>query len=60
VQRTVVDVTFHLLRGGGIDEQSFQNAVSHLHPAGLQELMALVGYPMLALQMRVFRVDART
>jgi len=53
-------VTFHLLRGGGIDEQSFQNAVSHLHPAGLQELMALVGYPMLALQMRVFRVDART
>ncbi len=59
VQRTVVDVTFDLLRVGGLDEQSFQNAVSHLHPAGLQELMALVGhYRLLALQMRAFRVDA--
>jgi len=46
---------------GDLDEQSFQNAVSHLHPAGLQELMTLVGYyRMLALQMRVFRVDAPT
>ena len=61
VERTVVDVTFRLLRDGDLDDQAFENAVSRLHPDGLQELMTLVGYyRMLALQLRVFRVGAPT
>ena len=57
VERTVVDVTFHLLRDGDLDDQAFQDALSHLHPDGLQALMTLGGYyRMLALQLRVFRV----
>jgi len=54
-------VTFRLLRDGDLDDQAFENAVSRLHPDGLQELMTLVGYyRMLALQLRVFRVGAPT
>ncbi|MHB1475918.1 MAG: carboxymuconolactone decarboxylase family protein [Dermatophilaceae bacterium] len=61
VERTVVDVTFRLLADADLDEQTFENAVSILHPEGLQELMTLVGYyRMLALQLRVFRVGAPT
>lgn len=61
VERAVVDATFHLLRDGDLDDQAFQNALSHLHPVGLQELMTLVGYyRLLALQLRVFRVGAPT
>ncbi len=61
VERTVVDVTFRLLRDGDLDEQVFENAVASLRHEGLQELMTLVGYyRMLALELRVFRVGAPT
>ena len=60
-ERTVVDVTFTLLRGGDLDEQAFESAASSLRSEGLLELMTLVGYyRMLALQLRVFRVGAPT
>ena len=61
VERAVVDVTFHILRDGDLDDPGFENAVASLRPEGLQELMTLVGYyRMLALQLRVFRVGAPT
>lgn len=61
VERTVLDVTFHLLRDGDLDERAFQHAVATLRLEGLQQLMTLVGYyRMLALQLRVFRVGSPT
>ena len=61
VERAVVDVTFHILRDGDLDDLAFESAVADLRPEGLQELMTLVGYyRMLALQLRVFRVGIPT
>ena len=38
VERAVVDVTFHILRDGDLDDPGFENAVASLRPEGLQEL----------------------
>jgi 4-carboxymuconolactone decarboxylase len=44
---------------GDLDDAEYREAVGHLGPAGLFELLTLVGYyATLALQLRVFRVPA--
>lgn len=44
---------------GDLDDAEYREAVGHLGPAGLFELLTLVGYyAALALQLRVFRVPA--
>ena len=44
---------------GDLDDAEYAEAVGHLGPAGLFELLTLVGYyATLALQLRVFRVPA--
>jgi 4-carboxymuconolactone decarboxylase len=44
---------------GDLDDAEYREAVDHLGPAGLFELLTLVGYyATLALQLRVFRVPA--
>jgi 4-carboxymuconolactone decarboxylase len=44
---------------GDLDDAEYREAVEHLGPAGLFELLTLVGYyATLALQLRVFRVPA--
>jgi 4-carboxymuconolactone decarboxylase len=48
-----------LVTRGDLDDAEYGEAVSHLGPAGLFELLTLVGYyATLALQLRVFRVPA--
>jgi len=48
-----------LVTRGDLDDAEYAEAVSHLGPAGLFELLTLVGYyATLALQLRVFRVPA--
>ena len=48
-----------LVTRGDLDDAEFGEAVGHLGPAGLFELLTLVGYyATLALQLRVFRVPA--
>ena len=48
-----------LVTRGDLDDAGYGAAVSHLGPAGLFELLTLVGYyATLALQLRVFRVPA--
>jgi 4-carboxymuconolactone decarboxylase len=48
-----------LLARGDLDDAEYREAVEHLGPAGLFELLTLVGYyATLALQLRVFRVPA--
>ena len=48
-----------LVTRGDLDDTEYGEAVSHLGPAGLFELLTLVGYyATLALQLRVFRVPA--
>ena len=53
-----------LVARGDLDDAEYREAVDHLGPAGLFELLTLVGYyATLALQLRVFRVpppDATT
>ena len=44
---------------GDLDDAEYAEAVGHLGPSGLFELLTLVGYyATLALQLRVFRVPA--
>jgi 4-carboxymuconolactone decarboxylase len=48
-----------LVTRGDLDDAEYGEAVGHLGPAGLFELLTLVGYyATLALQLRVFRVPA--
>ena len=48
-----------LVTRGDLDDAEYGKAVGHLGPAGLFELLTLVGYyATLALQLRVFRVPA--
>jgi 4-carboxymuconolactone decarboxylase len=48
-----------LVARGDLDDGEYREAVGHLGPAGLFELLTLVGYyATLALQLRVFRVPA--
>ena len=48
-----------LLTRGDLEDAEYREAVEHLGPAGLFELLTLVGYyATLALQLRVFRVPA--
>jgi 4-carboxymuconolactone decarboxylase len=48
-----------LLTRGDLDDAEYREAVDHLGPPGLFELLTLVGYyATLALQLRVFRVPA--
>jgi 4-carboxymuconolactone decarboxylase len=48
-----------LLARGDLADDEYREAVEHLGPAGLFELLTLVGYyATLALQLRVFRVTA--
>jgi 4-carboxymuconolactone decarboxylase len=48
-----------LVARGDLDDAEYREAVGHLGPAGLFELLTLVGYyATLALQLRVFRVPA--
>ena len=48
-----------LVARGDLDDAEYREAVDHLGPAGLFELLTLVGYyATLALQLRVFRVPA--
>jgi 4-carboxymuconolactone decarboxylase len=48
-----------LVTRGDLDDAEYGEAVGHLGPAGLFELLTLVGYySTLALQLRVFRVPA--
>jgi 4-carboxymuconolactone decarboxylase len=48
-----------LVTRGDLDDAEYGEAISHLGPAGLFELLTLVGYyATLALQLRVFRVPA--
>ena len=48
-----------LLTRGDLEDAEYLDAVEHLGPAGLFELLTLVGYyATLALQLRVFRVPA--
>ena len=48
-----------LLTRGDLDDAEYREAVEHVGPAGLFELLTLVGYyATLALQLRVFRVPA--
>ena len=48
-----------LVTRGDLDDANYGEAVGHLGPAGLFELLTLVGYyATLALQLRVFRVPA--
>ena len=48
-----------LVTRGDLDDAEYGEAVGHLGPAGLFELLTLVGYyTTLALQLRVFRVPA--
>jgi 4-carboxymuconolactone decarboxylase len=55
VARTVAALVLR----GDLDDAEYREAVDHLGPAGLFELLTLVGYyATLALQLRVFRVPA--
>jgi len=48
-----------LVTRGDLEDAEYREAVEHLGPAGLFELLTLVGYyATLALQLRVFRVPA--
>jgi 4-carboxymuconolactone decarboxylase len=48
-----------LLTRGDLEDAEYREAVEHLGPAGLFELLTLVGYyATLALQLRVFRIPA--
>jgi 4-carboxymuconolactone decarboxylase len=48
-----------LLARGDLDDAEYREAVDHLGPPGLFELLTLVGYyATLALQLRVFRIPA--
>src|SRR5206468_2268852 len=48
-----------LVARGDLDDAEYAEAVGHLGPSGLFELLTLVGYyATLALQLRVFRVPA--
>lgn len=48
-----------LVTKGDLDDAEYREAVAHVGEAGLFELLTLVGYyATLALQLRVFRVDA--
>ena len=48
-----------LMARGDLDDAEYAEAVGHLGPSGLFELLTLVGYyATLALQLRVFRVPA--
>jgi 4-carboxymuconolactone decarboxylase len=48
-----------LVARGDLDDAEYRQAVEHVGPAGLFELLTLVGYyATLALQLRVFRVPA--
>ena len=48
-----------LLTRGDLEDAEYREAVQHVGPAGLFELLTLVGYyATLALQLRVFRVPA--
>ena len=48
-----------LLARGDLDDAEYREAVDHVGPAGLFELLTLVGYyATLALQLRVFRIPA--
>jgi 4-carboxymuconolactone decarboxylase len=48
-----------LVTRGDLDDAEYGEAIGHLGPAGLFELLTLVGYyATLALQLRVFRVPA--
>ena len=48
-----------LVTRGDLDDAEYGEAVGHLGPAGLFELLTLIGYyATLALQLRVFRVPA--
>lgn len=55
----VVARTAHALAAGGdLDDERYAEAIGALGEAGLFELLTLVGYyALLALQLRVFRVD---
>ena len=58
-ESVVARTTAALVTRGDLDDAEYGEAVGHLGPAGLFELLTLVGYyATLALQLRVFRVPA--
>ena len=58
-ERLVAGLTHQLLETGDLDDESYAEAVETLGLPQLFELLTLVGYyETLALQLRVFRVDA--
>ncbi len=58
-ERTVLSVTFQLLRTSDLGEEVYAAARGVLGDSGLVELTTLVGYyATLALQLRVFRVES--
>jgi 4-carboxymuconolactone decarboxylase len=61
VERAVLDITRRLLTDGDLSNEEYQEAIDHLGEDGLVTLSTLVGYySMLAMQMRIFRVDGST
>ena len=58
-ESVVARTTAALVTRGDLDDAEYGEAVGHIGPAGLFELLTLVGYyATLALQLRVFRVPA--
>jgi 4-carboxymuconolactone decarboxylase len=58
-ERAAVRAARALVRAGDLDDEEYAAAVAGLGEAGVFELTTLVGYyATLALQLRVFRVDA--
>jgi 4-carboxymuconolactone decarboxylase len=58
-EAVVAQTVTTLVTQGDLDDAEYREAVDHVGTAGLFELLTLVGYyATLALQLRVFRVDA--
>jgi 4-carboxymuconolactone decarboxylase len=58
-EAVVASTVAALVTRGDLDDAEYRQAVDHLGPPGLFELLTLVGYyATLALQLRVFRVPA--